>query len=341
MTGKALVMKALRHEPTPAVPWLPYTGIHVAKLNNYTATQVLLEADKLYACLMTAAEHYEPDGMPIVFDLQIEAEILGCELMWAEKNPPSVMTHPLADQAELPVRALTPNDGRLPIILDVMRRMKKSVGETTALYGLVCGPLTLASHLRGMELFMDMVRNPDSLHVLIDRCAKFALQVADFYIAAGMDVIAVVDPFLSQISPKHFQAFFSGSYTAIFDELRTQSVFSSFFVCGDASRVVEGMCQTGPDSISVDENVRLAAAKQVTDRYNITIAGNIPLTTVMLDGTPQDNVQFVVDLLDTIDGQNFILAPGCDLPYDIPEENVLAIGRAVRDPEGTRRSLVR
>ncbi len=33
-------------------------------------------------------------------------------------------------------------DGRLPITLNVMRRLKKAVGEKTALYGLICGPLT-------------------------------------------------------------------------------------------------------------------------------------------------------------------------------------------------------
>ena len=31
---------------------------------------------------------------------------------------------------------------------------------------------------------------------------------------------------------------------------------------------------------------------------NITISGNIPLTTVMLLGTPKDNMKYVVDMLD-------------------------------------------
>ena len=39
------------------------------------------------------------------------------------------------------------------LVLDVMRRMKAAVGDTTALYGLICGPFTLASHLRGNDIF--------------------------------------------------------------------------------------------------------------------------------------------------------------------------------------------
>ncbi len=41
-------------------------------------------------------------------------------------------------------------------------------------------------------------------------------------------------------------------------------------------------------------------AKQITDRYNITIEGNIPLTTRMLFGTQQDNMKYILDLVDSL-----------------------------------------
>ncbi len=339
LNGRELLLSVLRHEQTPAVPWVPYTGVHVAMLKGYTATEVLTDADKLFESLMAARELYDPDGMPVVFDLQIEAEILGCELIWADKNPPSVGTHPLADKYEVPSKVIEPTDGRLPVILEVMRRMKKEVGDTTALFGLACGPLTLASHLRGTELFMDMIRNPDSLHDLIEFCTQTANRIAAFYIEAGMDVVAIVDPLISQISPKHFDQFFAKAFTDIFESIRAQNVFSSFFVCGDATKNIEVMCKTGPDSIAVDENIHMVSAKEITDRYNITIAGNIPLTTKMLLGTQQDNMKFVVDMLDEIDHHNFILAPGCDMPFDVPVENVVGVVQAVRDAENTKKML--
>jgi uroporphyrinogen decarboxylase len=99
------------------------------------------------------------------------------------------------------------------------------------------------------------------------------------------------------------------------------------------------MCLTAPDSISVDENIDLVAAKQITDRYNITIGGNIPLTTRMLLGTQQDNMKYVVDLLEKIDLHNFVLSPGCDMPYDVPVENTIGVLQAVRDPQATRKIL--
>ena len=352
--GKELLLAALRHEPLPAVPWVPFAGVHAGKLKGYTAAEVLQDGSKLLASLLAANELYDPDGQPVIFDLQVEAELLGCDLVWAAKAPPAVATHPLAAHLTIPDRLPGPDEGRLPMILDVMRAMKGAVGHKTALYGLVCGPFTLASHLRGTEIFMDMFDHSDELKELLAYTSSVAMRIANYYITAGMDVIAIVDPLVSQISPRHFRNFLLEPFRDIFAWLHVQGVFSSFFVCGDATKNLEVMCQTAPDCISIDENIDLLAAAQITGRYNVTLAGNIPLTTRMLLGTPQDNMKFVLDLLDAVhvhnekgeqgggiqpQFRNFILSPGCDMPYDTPPENVLGVLQALRDPQAARLML--
>lgn len=352
--GKELLLAALRHEPLPAVPWVPFAGVHAGKLKGYTAAEVLQDGSKLLASLLAANELYDPDGQPVIFDLQVEAELLGCDLVWAAKAPPAVATHPLAAHLTIPDRLPGPDEGRLPMILDVMRAMKRAVGHKTALYGLVCGPFTLASHLRGTEIFMDMFDHPDELKELLAYTSSVAMRIANYYITAGMDIIATVDPLVSQISPRHFRNFLLEPFRDIFAWLHVQGVFSSFFVCGDATKNLEVMCQTAPDCISIDENIDLLAAAQITGRYNVTLAGNIPLTTRMLLGTPQDNMKFVLDLLDAVhvhnekgeqgggiqpQFRNFILSPGCDMPYDTPPENVLGVLQALRDPQAARLML--
>jgi uroporphyrinogen decarboxylase len=341
MTGKELLFTALRHEPTPAVPWVPYAGVHAAKLIGVPGDEILRDGDLLLKALMAVHETYDPDGQPVAFDLQIEAEILGCELMWPANSPPSVVTHPFAGATELPTHLPAPHEGRLPMILKTMQDFKAAVGEQTALFGLVTGPLTLASHLRGTEIFVNLVRNPDYAAAMMEYCGQVAIRMADLYIDAGMDVIAIVDPVVSQISAKHFNAFLSTPFSQVFDHIRQKNVFSSFFVCGDATRNLEVMCQTGPDSIAVDENLDMEWAKEVADRYNITLGGNIPLSTVMLLGTQQDNMKWVVDFLDKLNGSNnnYFLAPGCDMPFDTPVENTVGVAQAVRDREGTCKAL--
>lgn len=333
--GKQLLFDVLNHKNVSRPAWVPFAGIHAGKLTNTTAIDVLKDEDKLYDALIEVNRLYNPDGQPVLFDLQVEAEILGCELQWSDDTPPTVKTHPYENERLIPCRCKMPtaDSGRLPMILRTVRRLKKSVGETTALYGLVCGPFTLASHLRGTEIFMDMFDEPEYVTELIEYCVDFILKEAALYIEAGTDVIAVVDPLVSQISADHFDEFLSAAYTRIFAEIKKAGVFGSFFVCGDATRNVESMCRTKPDSISVDENIKISDIRPITEKYNVAVGGNIPLTTVMLHGSQQDNMKYTVDLIESVEnsGHNFIVSPGCDMPYAVPIENAVGVSRAVLD----------
>lgn len=343
LSGKELLFGTLRHEQMPVVPWVPFAGVHSGKLRGYSALDVLKDEHKLVESLLAVNQVYDPDGQPVVFDLQIEAEILGCDLVWTPNGPPTVASHPLESSFDIPRHLPEQTEGRLPMILHAMRELKHVVGDRTALYGLVCGPMTLASHLRGTEIFMDMFDHPDYVQSLLDFTRDVSLRMTEIYVEAGMDVIGVVDPLVSQVSPRHFLGFLFNPFRGCFDAIRQAGAFSSFFVCGDATKNIDIMCQTAPDSISVDENIDLPRVKKITDRYNITIGGNIPLTTRMLLGNQQDNMKFVIDLLDQLKGPqselqpgNFILSPGCDMPYDVPVENVVGVLQAVRDPDGSR-----
>jgi len=340
--GKNLIFDVLDHKEMKEVPWVPFAGVHAGKLKGYTAKEILTDEDKLVESLLEVKKLYNPDGMPIVFDLQIEAEILGCDLLWAEDNPPSVSSHPYGSEKIVPCNCKIPTkeDGRIPEILSAMGRVKKEIGDDTALYGLICGPLTLASHLRGSEFFMDMITDQEYVKNLVEFCAEVAMKMSEYYIEAGMDVIAVVDPLVSQVSPSHFEEMLSDSFTAVFDYIRNAGAYSSFFVCGNATVQLDVMCKTNPDSISVDENVDLVEAKKVTDKYNIAVGGNIPLTTTMLHGNQQDNMKYVVDLIDSIENKkNLIIAPGCDMPYDVPVENTIAVTQAVKQTDDVRKMV--
>lgn len=329
--GKELLFKVLNHEKTERVPWVPFAGVHAGKLKGYNAKEVLTDSEKLYESLMEVNKLYRPDGMPVVFDLQIEAEVFGCELMWADDTPPSVSSHILKDTKEIPCKCQIPKetDGRIPMVLDIMKRLSKEIGDKTALYGLICGPFTLASHLRGNSIFRDMIKDPEYVKNLVSYCAEVNIKMSEYYINSGMDVIAIVDPLVSQVSSKHFTKLLSESFEAVFSFIRSKKVFSSFFVCGNATNQIEVMCETNPDSISVDENVDIKKAKEITDQYNIIIGGNIPLTTIMLHGNQKDNMKYVIDMLKDISHENLIVSPGCDMPYDVPIENTIGTAQAV------------
>ncbi len=331
-SGKALVIKTLKREPTERPAWLPFVGCHGGFLIGQSATAYLKDADLLVAGLKRARELYRPDALPIAFDLQIEAEVLGCDLKWADEVPPAVVSHPLMTRslAELPA-TLDPAAGRIPVVLETLDRLKAEWGDAIALYGLLCGPFTLALHLRGNEIFLDMFDEEDRVLALLDYAADRAIEMAGFYLDHGADVIAVVDPMTSQISPEHFDRFVAPALNKVFDAIRARGAFSSLFVCGDVTRNLAAMCRTRADNISVDEQIDMAHLKALAEAQGKSFGGNLKLTAVLLLGNPDDARREAVAVIDQAGGGGFVLAPGCDLPYATPDANLAAVADVVHD----------
>ena len=67
MNRRDVLLKALRNETTPRPAWLPFVGVHGAKLTGRTAREYLHSSDLILAGLRRANELYRPDGLPIVF----------------------------------------------------------------------------------------------------------------------------------------------------------------------------------------------------------------------------------------------------------------------------------
>jgi MtaA/CmuA family methyltransferase len=331
MTGRELLLKAVRNEPTPRPAWLPFVGCHGGRLIDRSASDYLRSADLLFEGLSRACDLYRPDGLPVVFDLQIEAEILGCALNWADDVPPSVASHPLAgaEIESLPVFDLS--RGRIPTVLKALDLLRASKGEEVAFYGLVCGPFTLALHLLGNDIFLEMFDNPERVDRILALSAGVAVTMARGYLDHGADVVAVVDPMTSQISPRHFQQFVTPHVDHVFDAIRAAGGLSSIFVCGDVTRNLELMCRTHADNISVDEQIPIDRLRSLCEASGKSFGGNIKLTSVLLLGDERDAKLETLQILEKAGGRGFVLAPGCDLPYHTPPKNLQAVAEMVHD----------
>ncbi len=331
MKGKELIREAIKSQPVDSVPWVPFVGIHGGFLIGKKADEYLLSPELIVEGTSKAIDLYQPDGIPVCFDLQIEAEALGCRLAWTEDNPPAVVTHPLAGGKGLSgLQVPQASAGRIPVVLKATRKLRKKYPDI-GLYGLVTGPFTLGLHLLGTDIFMKMFEDPSYIKSLLTFTSDVSRVMAGYYLEAGCDVIAVVDPMTSQISPDQFEEFIHEPVSSVFDHIRASHGLSSFFVCGQAQQNIEVMCKTGPDNISIDENIPLDYVRDICSKHQISFGGNLQLTLVLLMGTPEDCQHHALECIDTAGPTGFILAPGCDLPMKTPSENLVAVSRLVKD----------
>ncbi|MBR9999646.1 MAG: thioredoxin family protein [Cyclobacteriaceae bacterium] len=329
--GKDILFKAFRNEKTERTPWVPFVGCHGGKLIDVPSDQYLRSSALMVRGLSEAIHRYKPDGIPVTFDLQIEAEALGCILKWSETSPPAVISHPLAEgvsikDLQIPVLSA----GRIGVAMQTAQQLKEKHPDI-ALYGLVTGPFTLGLHLLGTDIFYKMMEQPEEIHELMEFTSAVCLQMIDYYVDHGCDMIALVDPMTSQIDQESFRQFVSGYVTPVFDHIRGKNRFSSFFVCGQAQQNIEAMCQCRPDNISIDENIPLDYVKEQAGKYHISYGGNLKLTMVLLYGTREAVMKEALECMDMGNNQGFVLSPGCDLPMDTPFENLEAIAELVHD----------
>lgn len=328
LMGKQLLLEALQGQKTERPPWLAFVGCHGGKLIGKDADEYLRSGDSIAQGIREAIAQYRPDGISVTFDLQIEAEALGCKLQWAKDTHPAVVEHVLEDKSLDDLEIPDEDSGRIPEVLKAIRQLKADKHDV-ALYGLITGPFTLALHLKGTNIFIEMYDKPEELHELLRFCTEVAKKMVRLYIEAGCDVIASVDPMTSQISSRAFERFVSPYATELFEEIRQLKAFSSFFVCGHAQKNVEVMCRCKPDNVSVDENIPLDFVKEVSRRYGISFGGNLQLTVILLMGSEDDVRRHTLEAIELGGDRGYILAPGCDLPSGVPPENLRIIAEVV------------
>jgi uroporphyrinogen decarboxylase len=297
-----------------------------------TAREYLQSEDLMVEGLQAAIERYRPDGLPVSFDLQIEAETLGCDLVWADENPPSVSGHILLKGVRLEdMKPLDLGAGRIPLVMGATRRVRQA-NPDLAMYGLLTGPFTLALHLLGTDIFMKMFDEPGYVRTLMEYCTEVAIRMSSAFIEAGCDVVAVVDPMTSQIGPEQFRDFVTPYMTAVFDHIKKQGALSSFFVCGHAQQNIVAMCECQPNNVSIDENIPLDYVRSVCLPRGISFGGNMQLTSVLLLGTAEDSQRHALACMEVAGDTGYLLAPGCDLPYGTPPANLEAVMRLALDP---------
>ena len=332
MNGLELIKKTFALIPVERVPWVPFVGVHGGFLTGVDAETYLKSAEEIVKGVSKAIEKYNPDGIPVVFDLQIEAEILGCKLQWAPNNPPAVISHPLAEGVSISeLKILSENDGRISVVVEATKKLRAKYPKI-ALYGLITGPFTLALHLMGTDIFMKLFEAPEEVIQVMEFCTKVGNKMAEYFMDAGCDIIAVVDPMTSQIDPITFETFVSPYVSEIFTLIRGKQKLSSFFVCGHAQQNIEAMCDCRPDNVSIDENIPLDFVKEIALKKGISFGGNMKLTVVLLMGSEDDARENALECLDMAGKTGFILAPGCDLPMNTPPENIKAVSELVHDP---------
>jgi uroporphyrinogen decarboxylase len=297
--AKQMLIDAYRGKMTPSPPWVPYSGVHSAFLINEPADKFLQDPEILAKGVVEAARRYKADGIPLLFDLSVEANALGCESKWWPDNVPSVTSHPCVDKtpSQAGLKHFTKESGRWPVIFEAAKIAKPQLDELDCvMMGLLCGPLTLASHLAGVRIFTDLYKNKEYAAEVCQFAGEVGAVSAQFYAEMGCEIICIVDPVASQIKAETFREFVTPNTEKATQAINDAGCTSSFFICGNCNRVLEEVCKLGTHGFAIDEQLNLNYVRDLALKYKKGFGGNLKLTLALSLGLISPREDAIVSL---------------------------------------------
>lgn len=313
----------------------PLCGFPGIVLTNTTVAENLSDGE-LQARTITAL--HRAAGFDIVFpmmDLTVEAEALGAHVDWELDELPAVVGKVVEtrDDAESIVVPEIGERNRLGVFVTTCEILKATFPEKLV-WSYVMGPFSIAARLMGMtEIALATKLEPDMVAATLSKANELLEKYIRALLKTGVDGVMILEPASSILRAEDAEEF-SNSYIRdlvqiIKDAGRTPALHN----CGQTNHLVEGLCATGIEALSIGSCVDPAEIYHMLPQHTV-LMGNLDPTDVFLRGSAQDVVRSARRLSDRMaDCERFLISSGCDLPPGVTMENVLAFDVAIAQGE--------
>ena len=338
MNGYQRIIAAFAGKHPDAVPVMLHNFMMAAREAGLTMDEFRADPHQMARAFIESVEKYEYDGVLIDVDTVTLAGAAGVPI----KSPwdqPSV-----AVGARL--QSLEGVDDLKPVDLSQYRPVQVWLEATSILcshFGkeiLVRGncdqsPFTLASLIRGMEPWLldltDETKH-ELVHRLLDYCTSLTVQFIRLMSQTGAHMTSNGDSTAGPelISPAMFRTFALPYEQKVVQCAHDLHMPYVLHICGNASRILDAMLETGADGLDLDYRTDATLARdKMKDRA--VFVGNLDPSGVLALGTPALIEEKTRELLTVFaDDPRFVLNAGCAIPPMTPPENLRAMIHTAR-----------
>lgn len=340
MNSKEILIKAIKREPTPRIPVMILSGgLWVVTNNNMSfaeyfklspeeAADIVIETNKkLNADLIFAAAGLNNIGISGI----------GGDVLYTKMGVAPAIEHPILESIDdidkIDLNMMTEN----PIIkqqLAITKILAEKVGNEKMIGISQWGPITLAGQLLGIEKFMRcLIKDKKSAHKLMEFTSELCYKYWELFVDAGAELVEMADPTGSgdMISKRQFSEFVIPYAKKIADRIKATGKVKGVLlhICGDTSKFLEILPETGADIMSFDYKVDLGAAREALDG-KMAFTGNMDPVAIMNDATADVVFDKVNECIEKAQGKKggYIIMPGCDIPPTTPLANIEAMIKA-------------
>lgn len=323
-TSRERVRKVFSGGRQSLVPFMPWVCVHAARLEQLPVQNMLKDPSLLARALQNAYKLYGYDTAINIFDPTIEAEACGCAVRWTDdRELPVLEDHqPIDHMSEDAISGIR-NKGRLPVVLEATQRLKINLGRAVAIAGVVTGPFTVASHLRGHDIIDDLNSNPEGAKKIVELAGKVCLEVCKSYGELELDLIVLADSVMPQVPIRNLSLALS-VLRPLANVIRFYNSVPLLLAHGCTGDSLELLTKVEVDGMVVDGTVESEMRQKLPH-----CAVGRTISSSVLRG-PKDELMACVEDCLKGDWRGHFISTEWEVPYDTPPENMHEILKFTR-----------
>ena len=326
----------------------PYAGNYGAALSSVPIGEYNTNGTVMADAQIKAHSLHDLDVVVAQSDNYYIAQAFGCGINQPSNETPNLIKTALnsLDEIDRLPKIDPKTDGRMPVYINAVRRLKEHFGDSVVIRSPGTGPFSLAGHAMGTENFLvelalaDMNEDKNRIRKIMDLLEYTSDALILFLmemIKSGADIVTCGDSSasLDLISPGMYERYVFPMEQKVFRAIkplcREKGAYSLLHICGDTTAVLDLMAGTDADILEIDHKVDMArAAEIVGDRA--CLMGNLDPAAVLLQGTPGMVKAEALNVMNKVKGRSpFILGSGCEVAVKTPLENIKAMIAAAEE----------
>jgi [methyl-Co(III) methanol-specific corrinoid protein]:coenzyme M methyltransferase len=216
--------------------------------------------------------------------------------------------------------------GRVPVITEAIRLLKRDIGDKVAIGTYLLGPYTLAGQIIELnDLLKKSFKEPEAVVAVLEVLSDLIIILGKIYKQAGVDYITLreMGACADVMNPRMFKNLVQPHLIRILKALEPPCILH---ICGSTNQIIKYMEECGADALSVDHKNDLKQSRKDLKPETL-LFGNLDTFKNLVQGTPAEVEEAVEGCLDMVDA----VWPGCDIWPTASPENIRAMVGTTRD----------